>query len=531
MRPDRTVALRWWALRVALPLCALAAIAILLGRSEWDARSLEPFFDRAAGTFPLRRAWFFDDVLHVGGKYLVVAAACIALLWCVLHWRSTSRRQWRARILYLVACVATTSVLAGLWKQLAGQTTPWDTTRFGGSEPWPTVLVGSPGAHAASGFAWVALYYVGASLGARRRWTWLAPGLLLGALFAVSQHVRGAHVPSHEPWSLFIAWSVASGLAWIFRARGWLEWREVEAGPRDEHELSAALRAEPWLLGAAGTFFGAFIFQADLLLEEYSARLAELHEWFEVAELTLMGPGLGVATFLVVERMLTARERALEREIAERQRRFQILGQLAASVAHEVRNPLHSLRLIVDEQRHDVPALAAHPLRGELEGCLQRIDNAVDLVYSLARPGAEAGTSADLAAIVREGVTMLEHASPNGPALALAQFPKRADVAGAPARVRIVVENVLRNAWRASRAGDRVDVELAREADDWVLDIRNPGSLAPPAEGVREGAGLGIGLSIARRIVDDAGGRIELSERDGSVHCVIHWPASRESQA
>jgi signal transduction histidine kinase len=197
---------------------------------------------------------------------------------------------------------------------------------------------------------------------------------------------------------------------------------------------------------------------------------------------------------------------------------------MAASVAPEVRNPLHSIRLIVDEQRHDVPALAHHPLRHDLEGCLQRIDHAVDLVYALARPGAEEGNSADLVAIVHEGVALLTRASPDGPEIALEKLPSRAVVAAAPARVRIVVENILRNASQASRAGGRIDVHLVRDANQWVLDVRNPGSLGPLDDDVRESAGLGFGLSISRRIVTDAGGHLQLTERDGHVHCVVHWP-------
>jgi membrane-associated PAP2 superfamily phosphatase/signal transduction histidine kinase len=543
MRLDRGSRLSWWLLYVALPVIGLAALAVVLGQSELDVRSLEPFFDRQSATFPLRRSWFFDGVLHTVGKSLVITATVAALLVTIASQRFTQWKRWRAPLLYLVTCVLVTVVVAGLWKKLSNQVTPWDTVRFGGDEPWPgtngpvnaLARFGSPGAHAASGFAWIALYYVGASLGARRRFVWLAPGLLLGALFAMAQHVRGAHVPSHEPWSILIAWGVASAMAWLFRERGWLEWNEIAPSGEDDW-APHHLRAEPWLLGASGMMLGVFMFGTDFLLEEYKSQLEGVHEVFERVELIFMGPGLGLATFLIVERLLTTRQRAIERENAERQRRFQMLGRVAASVAHEVRNPLHSLRLIVDEQTFDVPALANHPLRKDLDGCLQRIDQAVDLVYVLARPGADEGSSADIAAITRDAVVTLQRTTPAGPTFAFDGFPDKAEAIAAPSLLRVVVENVLRNASQASEVGAQVGVKLSRNRGEWVLDVRNPGSLKDKTASSaaiddisdRGTAGLGFGLSISRRIATDAGGRIDLLQYGGHVHCLVHWPASPE---
>jgi membrane-associated PAP2 superfamily phosphatase len=229
---------RWWLRAFALPLLVLATVSVLLRHSPFDRASLAPFFDAQSSGFPLRRSWFFEDVLHVGGRALVAGATCTLMLAAGIGALRPPRRACAMRCAYLVSCVLLTVALAGLWKELAAPVTPWNSAEFGGRMPSGQggtsleALFGSPGAHAAAGYAWVSLYFVGASLGTRRRSLWLAPGLALGTLFAFGQHVRGAHPPSHEALSLALAWSVAGFTAARFRARGWLSWVECTPATR-----------------------------------------------------------------------------------------------------------------------------------------------------------------------------------------------------------------------------------------------------------------------------------------------------------
>lgn len=220
----------WWTTRVAIPVALLVAASAAIRRSQIDRESLEPFFDRASNGFPLRHAWIVDDVLHDGVQNLVVVVTGMLLLGAVVGWRLPSWKDSARRATYLAACVLVTVMMAQLWKHVAHQISPWDTLEFGGRHPWPEPdgLIDSPGAHAASGFAWCSLYFVGATLNTRRRWAWLVPGLVLGGLFALLQHVRGAHAPSHEPLSAALAWGVAAILAMLFRRLGWLKWSERE---------------------------------------------------------------------------------------------------------------------------------------------------------------------------------------------------------------------------------------------------------------------------------------------------------------
>jgi len=237
MADDSAARRSWWLSRVLLPVALAAGAAVALAVTDLDARTLEPIYDRQQATFGLRRHWLTNGVLHLGGKWCVLLAALTLLVLALAGGRRPALRPWRGRFLYLVACVGLTALVAALWKDLALQSTPWNTTRFGGQQPWPgdgtarslAAWIGSPGAHAASGFAWTGLYFVAAASGVRRRARWLAPGLALGLSFALTQHLRGAHQPSHQLWSAALAWSIAALLALLFRRAGWMHWDELSA--------------------------------------------------------------------------------------------------------------------------------------------------------------------------------------------------------------------------------------------------------------------------------------------------------------
>ncbi len=202
-----------------------------------------------------------------------------------------------------------------------------------------------------------------------------------------------------------------------------------------------------------------------------------------------------------------------------------MLGRVAASVAHEVRNPLHAMRLIVDEQMESIPALATHPLGVEFESCLQRIDHAVDLVYRLARPESEEGEIADLLRAVRDSVTRIERSSPGACEFEWSVGPAgSAIVRGSPISLGIVIDNLLRNAVTATPRGGVVGLALASTPGHWSLRIVNPGSVDQRVSESGTGERLGLGLSISRQIAANQGARIELWSTDGLVTCELSWP-------
>lgn len=205
-----------------------------------------------------------------------------------------------------------------------------------------------------------------------------------------------------------------------------------------------------------------------------------------------------------------------------------------AGVAHELRNPLSALKLST--------ALAA-PGRAELSPermqrtlalvrrQVARLDRMVGDLLDATR--IEAGMlelhleERDARLLAREVVELYQSSDPSHPlnlALPEEPIPLRADAA----RVEQVLSNLVSNALKYSPAGTRVDVALRAEGEDVVFSVTDLGIGISAEErrhlfapfrrsgSARERApGVGLGLSVSRRIVEAHGGRIEVDSQPG----------------
>lgn len=290
-----------------------------------------------------------------------------------------------------------------------------------------------------------------------------------------------------------------------------------------------ATRRRSWLIALAATAVGFAFFYYDDLLDD-GATHSTLHTLVEVMEFIVMGPGMGVLAFVVCEYLRLTNE-TLRRERAQAlQQRFLILGRIAAGVAHEVRNPLHNIRLLIDEMHHSGGMPADQPLCRRVEANLDRINRAVELVYQLAKPtglGTQVDIGVDLVALAAEAATA--EATRSGVTVHR-EFPTTpAAVACAPATIRIVLDNLLRN---AAAVGGEVHLSVRRGPDAWEAVIRNRGFL--PAELLGDGSeepvdstkqgGLGLGLFISRQLLRSAGGALVLTQHGDHVEALVRIP-------
>ncbi len=280
-----------------------------------------------------------------------------------------------------------------------------------------------------------------------------------------------------------------------------------------------ATRRRSVLIALAAGMVGLLLWSWDDLLGDGSG--GTLHRFLGAAEFAILGPGLAALAYLVAERARLARA-ALEAEReSARLQRLAALGRVAAGLAHEVRNPLHNLRLLLEEAQ--IAGLAERQeLLTRAEGNIRRIDRAVELVYRLARQRQSVASdeSADLAACLAAAVA--QERARSGAAIELRSAPA-GEVACPADDLAIALDNLLRNATAAA-GGEPVTVDAVEERGLWLVRVRNPGLLPPDLAALARGdeapsgkpGGLGLGLAISRQLIVECGGSLDLVQ-DGSV--------------
>ncbi len=228
---DATAAIerqRWLLRQSLLLLLSAAAMLWLFEHSDLDRAVESWFFDPALQSFPLRRHWLFDSVLHRGAKQLawLSAAACMWLCW--QGWRG--QLDWLPPRNALLAALGMVLIPLGVatLKQLISRHCPWDMADFGGFAPYQSLFTAHPAVvkaggcvpagHATTGFLW--LVWGAALRPAGRQWARRALlfGLVAGLVLGGARMAQGAHFLSHTLWSLWFAWALSVGLALLVKA-------------------------------------------------------------------------------------------------------------------------------------------------------------------------------------------------------------------------------------------------------------------------------------------------------------------------
>lgn len=192
------------------------------------------------------------------------------------------------------------------------------------------------------------------------------------------------------------------------------------------------------------------------------------------------------------------------RAFAERQRLAE-LGALAATVAHDLRNPMNIVSMAV--------AGAAPATRAEVKTQLKRMDALVRDLLDYAKPWRIDPAVIDLTAAVAETGATVETGFPQG-------LTVRAD----PLRLRQALVNLIENAKAAAGrvlvAGEHVPgAVLIHVCDDGAgipEDIRD--NLFQPFVSRGEG-GTGLGLAIVAKVMTAHGGTVTLTKRSGWMTC------------
>lgn len=220
--------------------------------------------------------------------------------------------------------------------------------------------------------------------------------------------------------------------------------------------------------------------------------------------------------------------------------RLAILGQVAAGVAHEINQPVATIRAYADNARTFLD-------RGRIESAWQnmetisalteRIGTITEELKAFARKGRTSAGPTCLRDVIT-GALMLLRSRFSGRLDQIEIALPREDlhVVGNRIRLEQILINLLQNSLEAieGREGGRIAVSVQEDDGDVALVVCDNGSgfapgiedaLFTPFNTSKEG-GLGLGLVISKEIVTDYGGSIEVSSKPGETKFIVHLKGS-----
>jgi signal transduction histidine kinase len=219
---------------------------------------------------------------------------------------------------------------------------------------------------------------------------------------------------------------------------------------------------------------------------------------------------------LALENAALVAERALRERLAA-------LGQLAAVIVHEVKNPLGIIKVSAGALRQRARDDAASTLCACIEDEVDRMDATVRRLLELARPPEPALKPTDVGALIRQTLDRL------APELAAARIDVRCELVDAPRVnadaewIRKALLNLFLNAREAMPSGGALSVRLRPAHSLLEIEVEDSGvgmdeatrrQLFRPFFTTRHG-GTGLGLAIVKRVIEDHKGAIRVESRPG----------------
>lgn len=221
------------------------------------------------------------------------------------------------------------------------------------------------------------------------------------------------------------------------------------------------------------------------------------------------------------------------RDVTEERQLNRARRDLIANVSHELKTPLTAVKGFLELlENHDVDPERRREFFDLMGNEVHRLERLIAEQLELARIDAGAlpleRAPHDLAELAVDIVDSRRHLAERENVDLVTSLPPAAVIADVdPARVEQMLLILLDNALKHTPAGGKITVAVGREGSLATITVRDTGSGVPPeaqpfifdrfyqADEAREGAGLGLGLSIARGLAEAHGGSVDLRSASG----------------
>jgi len=214
------------------------------------------------------------------------------------------------------------------------------------------------------------------------------------------------------------------------------------------------------------------------------------------------------------------------------------IGRLSGQIAHEVKNPLSSIKAITHVMREETPPDNRFYSDLEMvEGEIDRLAGVVNQLLQVARPMGQEEKSANVCDIVESVASVLRaEASQNDIAIECDQKNDIPIMKASPVALRDIIFNLMNNAVQSMTSGGTLSVSITCPAPDGeagrpsiLLTVHDTGPGIPeeelpkifePFHTTKEG-GTGLGLWIVREKLADLGGTITVESNEGTTVSII----------
>ena len=208
-----------------------------------------------------------------------------------------------------------------------------------------------------------------------------------------------------------------------------------------------------------------------------------------------------------------------------------VAGRLAATIAHEIHNPLDAVINLMYLLRND-------PTPEETQSFLAMASSELDRVAQISRAmlgmyrESKTPVAIELGELLRSLLLLLEHHFLQAGVTVVSELEAAAVITGYPAELRQVFTNLLTNALDASKGGDTVAVGMKRSGDGMEVTIADEGPGFPveaiahlfqPFFTTKGEHGTGLGLWVSHGILQKHGGTIRVEAREGGGTVMTVW--------